>query len=96
VSLLSSQALLEALHKTSRPIRLRESEREQSIAPETAIAFAISGTWEGKTKGKGEARRVVWIRRLDTRPPAVFQICYRTAEAATLPPTPEYLRSIGA
>ena len=89
----TANELLTALSRTKQSAKVKVVALDGShvlMSPAQASAIAANSTdWEGF----GRKRSISSIRRINTRarkPDPVWQTCWRTAEAAVLPPTPEY------
>jgi hypothetical protein len=92
VSPKEKHALLTALLATKYLVKLVEDDRcQEKLKPSDVITRMLRGheyTWSGSSK------RVRCIRPLEAQPHAPWQQCYRTAEAAILPPSAEWFQAI--
>jgi hypothetical protein len=91
---LTGSDLLAALAIAKHPIKVflkNDSIPSLKINPLNAINLVRSSVYEGTMKGK----RLSHIREIDPRKPLPYQACYRTTGAASLPTSPEYLKSVG-
>lgn len=88
VSQLHKNQVLTALLATRHPIKLLSSDNVliRMLTPaEASLCYLTTGC-----DVLGNTRRVKALRERETHGEAKWQHCYRTTEAAVLPPSPDY------